>query len=476
MRQNANCLNENDLLLLASGVLAGASRDQAEAHIDGCRTCRMLVGVAAGPSPSDPGPQEPLGVFRPHDLVAGRYQIIRLLGRGGMGEVYEALDTTLAERVALKTIGVESPLDKQGIAHLKAELQLARRVTHPNVCRVFDVGFHETRTVTAGGEHLTIPFLTMEFLNGETLRARITRSGRIEPPAALAIAAQIAAGLDAAHAAGIVHADLKADNVILVPGEADSVRAAITDFGLARRYGAGPLSSRSQPLVGGTIGYIAPEHLDGRRPEPPGDIYSLGVVLFEMLTGQLPFPGNSPLAAAVASVNGVPPSLRDRADVPNGWDGVVRKCLNPRPERRFQTAAEVIAALQPPARPRSTKRRLLAFSGGVMLSGALAVMVLRFSRHEAPGPLPAPAKPIPTAPPRVQPPPERVAPLPSSATAPTTDPGLVSNPAAPARRRRAPAATEKGPARSGQQVIPPVPSAKLPEVEEPGDDDAIDPF
>jgi serine/threonine protein kinase len=384
-----------------------------------------------------------------------------------MGEVYEALDTTLSERVALKTIGVESPLDSQGIARMKAEVQLARRVTHPNVCRVFDVGFHRTQTLTAGGEPLIIPFLTMELLDGETLRARIASKGALAPEAALAIVAQMAAGLDAAHAAGIVHADLKADNVI-VCAPADSPRVVITDFGLARRYRAGSISSSSAGMAGGTVGYMAPEHLDGRRPGPVGDIYSLGVVLFEMLTGKLPFPAKSPLAAAVASVTGAPPSLRDRAGVPAWWDTVIRRCLDPSPERRFQQGAELVAALRSPGRARSRRRNWLVLSAGLLLTIAAALVAVRvLDRRSTVAPVVAEPV-VPPRPPAVAPPP----PSPALSTGPTSDPAPAERPAPPRVVRRRSVAPPPAPSRPTLPLTPQPASVR----EEPGDDDAIDPF
>lgn len=160
------------------------------------------------------------------ELLAGRYRIIALLGRGGMGDVYEAYDTELDERIGLKTVSTRASADPVVITRIKREIQLARRVTHRNVCRLFDVGFDPD---PMSGRETT--FLTMELLRGETLAAHLGRTGPMEPVEALPIIEQVAAGLAAAHAAGVVHRDLKAENVFLEPGERG--RAVVSDFGIA---------------------------------------------------------------------------------------------------------------------------------------------------------------------------------------------------------------------------------------------------
>ena len=472
----SSCLAEHDLLLFAAGGLCGEALTRAESHIDTCRGCRLLLAVAAGPSPAidEPAPlPSALGVFAPGDLVAGRYEVVRLLGAGGMGEVYETVDNTLAERVALKTIGAAAPLDAQGIARLKAEVQTARQVTHPNVCRVFDVGFHLERARTAKNADLTVPFLTMELLVGETLRVRVAREERLDAKEALAILTQMAAGLDAAHAAGIVHADLKSDNVMLVPQAAGRFRAVITDFGLAHQDRVASRTSRSSgALLGGTVGYMAPEQLRGGRPGPAGDIYALGVVLFEMLTGELPFQGDTPLAVALASVKTPPPSLRSFAiEVPASWERVIRRSLDPAAGRRFARAAEMVEALRSvPTSRWSAARKPLVLAGALAAVSVAAVFVARSvpsgatARGEA---APAPAE-------AVQPSTATRAPRLAHMQSPAAAPTAVTPPRRPSLEPAAPA-----PHRPPSRAVPASIKTRAHAVrvpKDPGDDDAIDPF
>ena len=236
--------------------------------------------------------------FAKGDLVAERYRIVRLIGEGGMGEVYEAEDLLLRERVALKTVRHEVASDEKVIERFKREIQLARKVTHPNVCRIFDVGLHRLP-----GTRADLAFLTMELLEGETLAARLTRAGRLSPAEAAPLAVQMAAALDAAHSAGIVHRDFKSANVMLVgDGSASGLglRAVVTDFGLARgKQAATDPNITGDGGVVGSPSYMAPEQVEGKEVTGAADIYALGVVLYEMVTGRLPFVGDTPLSTAV---------------------------------------------------------------------------------------------------------------------------------------------------------------------------------
>jgi eukaryotic-like serine/threonine-protein kinase len=217
--------------------------------------------------------------FSTGELVADRYRIVRFIGQGGMGEVYEADDLELRLRLALKTVRPEIARDQQAIERFKREIRIARKVTHPNVCRIFDLGHH--RRAPSGHE---IIFLTMELLLGETLAERVRRTGRMSTAEALPLAGQITAGLAAAHAAGIVHRDLKADNIILVLSQEgqQTPRARVTDFGLAYA-GAAPdrITDLSTAIEGvaGTPAYMAPEQVEGGKVTAASDIYSLGIVL-----------------------------------------------------------------------------------------------------------------------------------------------------------------------------------------------------
>jgi serine/threonine protein kinase len=188
-----------------------------------------LAGVQTPPNL----PTSSTSAFSKMQILAGRFRILRFVARGGMGEVYEAEDLELNERVALKTVRFEMAHDEKTIERFKREIQLARKVTHASVCRTYDVFRHvDVEGEKAGRETLVV---SMEFLRGTTLSQQIALHGRLKPEFALAIVEQMAAGLEAAHAAGVVHRDFKSANVILVPapGSSGGMRAVITDFGLA---------------------------------------------------------------------------------------------------------------------------------------------------------------------------------------------------------------------------------------------------
>jgi tetratricopeptide (TPR) repeat protein/tRNA A-37 threonylcarbamoyl transferase component Bud32 len=286
-------------------------------------------------------------VFRDGETVAGRYRVVRFLAQGGMGEVYEVEDLELRERAALKTVRPEVGAD-MAVERFRREIQLARKVTHPNVCRIFDVFYH--RAPEAGSDQPII-FLTMELLAGETLSERLRRGAPLPPDEALPIARQVCLGLEAAHQAGIIHRDLKPGNVVLVPARG-GVRAVVTDFGLARLeagHGAEDPAAPSLTGAGGLVGtpaYLAPEQLDGGEISTAVDIYALGIVLYEMATGTVPFVGDSVLATAVKRLKETPVS--PRVHVPGldrRWEAAILRCLEREPAARFGSPLEVLAAL-----------------------------------------------------------------------------------------------------------------------------------
>ncbi|MEO8502846.1 MAG: tetratricopeptide repeat protein [Acidobacteriota bacterium] len=298
-----------------------------------------------------------LPIFFAGDLVAGRYKIKSFLARGGMGEVYEAEDLELNSEVALKTVDPRVAEDERAIERFKREIQLARRVTHPNACRIFDVGFHPLPHGSA------IVFLTMELLRGETLAARLRREGPMPPATALPVLRQVAAGLGAAHKAGIIHRDFKSENVFLVPdpGEEAGLRAVVADFGIAR--GAVEDAANAKlTMAGGVIGtpaYMSPEQLSGDTMTSASDIYALGLVMYEVVTGRLPFQGDTAIATAVKRLTEPPPSPRTYVpDLDRRWEAVILHCLERRPEDRYSTALEAIAALEPDSVVRSASFRV----------------------------------------------------------------------------------------------------------------------
>jgi eukaryotic-like serine/threonine-protein kinase len=321
-------------------------------------------------------------IFRDHQVISRRFEILRFLGRGGMGEVYEARDLDLGERVALKAIRPEISSDPSMLRRFRHELQLARRVTHPNVCRLHHLDSYTLLPGDSGEQGAAIAFITMELLEGETLADRLRRCGRVSPDEAIPVACQMAEGLAAAHRVGVIHRDFKPGNVMLVPEKpaADarilsdqttqslgqgpiepgmlegmppsSVRAVITDFGLAKpTQAAASIHDASSSLIAGrhvigTPAYMAPEQLEGQPATPASDIYALGLVMYEMVTGQRPFTGDSKVTFALKHLNDEPKPPRDIA--PNLdliWDEAILGCLRKRPHERFQSAAEVKAAL-----------------------------------------------------------------------------------------------------------------------------------
>jgi hypothetical protein len=303
----------------------------------------------AGDAADSPSPSLATGT-----TVANRYFVRRRLGRGGMGEVYEAQDVALGENVALKTLRLG--LSGASVDQFRQEAQLARRVTHVNVCRIHDIGHHEG-----------IDFLTMELLAGETLSARLDRVGRLGTEAAHALLAQLCAGVNAAHEAGIVHRDLKCGNIMIVPG-ARGERAVITDFGLALMAGVTPGN------IAGSPAYMAPEQVEGGEVGPAADLYALGVIMFEMVTGKLPFVGDTAEQTARKRLDTPPPSPRTIApDVDARWERAIMRCLARAPGERFPDAGAVLAAVTAPAR-RPTRWRWIVT--GVAFASAIGLALL----------------------------------------------------------------------------------------------------
>jgi hypothetical protein len=313
------------------------------------------------------------------ELLAGRFRLVRFVGRGGMGDVYEAEDQELGERVALKTVRAEIAHLPGAIERFRREIQLARKVTHPNVCRIFDV--FRDRPDGAAANRTAITFFSMELLLGDTLERRLREGGRMTPAEALPVVSQMAEGLGAAHRAGVVHRDFKPANVMLVPASG-AMRAVITDFGLARTYDDGEnLTLRGNIL--GTPSYMAPEQITGAEVTAATDIYALGCVLYEMVTGAPPFVGANSFSTAFKRLQEDPrPPHHSVPGLDPAWDAVILRCLERDPADRFASAPEVAAALGggQVARPSGglrrarRRRRTLIAAGGAAAVAALAVL------------------------------------------------------------------------------------------------------
>lgn len=268
----------------------------------------------------------PVGGFTPGVVLAERYRIIGLLGRGGMGEVYRADDLKLGQPVALKFLPERFAAEKERLERFYAEVRIARQVSHPNVCRVYDVG-------EIDGQH----YLSMEYVDGEDLASLLKRIGRLPPDKALEISRELCAGLAAAHDRGVLHRDLKPSNV-MVDGRG---RARITDFGLAVA-----VSDAQEGEVSGTPAYMAPEQLAGRGASVRSDVYALGLVLYELSTGRKAFDGASldDLRRKHTEETPTAPS-----SVTPGFDPaierVILRCLEKNPAQRPASVAQVAAAL-----------------------------------------------------------------------------------------------------------------------------------
>jgi serine/threonine-protein kinase len=267
------------------------------------------------------------GRFLPGTLLADRYRIIGPLGKGGMGEVYRATDIRLGQTVALKFLPEEAAHDPGTLARFHNEVRVARQVTHPNVCRVYDIG-----------EVAGLPFLSMEFVDGEDLASLLRRIGRLPQDKAIEIARKLCAGLAAAHSQGVLHRDLKPAN-IMIDGRGQVV---ITDFGLAG------LAAEMQgaEIRNGTPAYMAPEQLSGKEVSFHSDLYSLGLVLYEVFTGKKAFEAGTLAEMIRLREAGPPPSLTSIVrDVDPAVERVIARCLDPEPRNRPSSALAISAAL-----------------------------------------------------------------------------------------------------------------------------------
>ncbi len=332
--------------------------------------------MGAEPEPARDPNVDPAGQqLTPGCVLENRFVIGKLLGRGGMGEVYEAEDLRLNRaRIALKTIRPDYISHADVRTRFQREVLLARSIAHPNVCPV-----HEFfSTLSARGE---IWFLTMKLLRGETLSARLKRSGRLPVQEALAIARGVGAALEAAHRAGVVHRDLKPGNIFL-EDQNGGVRPVVTDFGLAKIWAEG---SNDSTAVAGTPGYIAPETLLGRPATPAGDVYCFGVVLRDMIFGQA-----KSATGANAETESIPKDALSR-----GAMNVIRRCMEAKPELRFPSAAAVVEGLDglPRREPMLTSRRkVLAGSVGAIAALAGAGWLSKDSIENLIHPVPRPRR------------------------------------------------------------------------------------
>ena len=267
----------------------------------------------------------------------GPFQIVGPIGKGGMGEVYHARDTRLNRDVALKMLPEGSEADSEDLHRFERETRAVAALNHPNILAIHDTGMHRD-----------LPYAVTELLQGETLAERL-RAGAIASPKATEIACQIADGLAAAHAMGVIHRDVKPENIFLT----HDGRAKILDFGIARienpalRTGRGMASGKtSSVFVLGTAGYIAPEQVRGRRADPRSDVFALGAVYFEMLAGRRAFQRDSAVETLGAVLRDDPRKLSEAQKIPESLRPIVFRCLEKDPADRYQSARDLTMDLR----------------------------------------------------------------------------------------------------------------------------------
>jgi TolB-like protein/Tfp pilus assembly protein PilF/predicted Ser/Thr protein kinase len=315
----------------------------------------------------------PLPKLSTGTTFAGRYQIIEELGEGGMGRVYRVLDKKLDEEVALKLVRPEIAREKRTIERFQNELKLARKISHRNIGRMFDLGEEK-------GTH----YITMEYVPGENLRTMIRMSGQLGVGTAVAVSKKVCEGLTEAHRLGIIHRDLKPSNIMI--DREGNIR--ILDFGIARSVEGKGITGAG--VVIGTPEYMSPEQVEGKETDGRSDIYSLGVVLYEMLTGRVPFDGETPFVIGIKHKSETPRDPRElNPQIPVGLSRLILKCLEKDREKRYQSADDVFAELSaiekgipaaerivPKRKPFTSKEITVTFGLKKVLLPALGVLFL----------------------------------------------------------------------------------------------------
>ena len=261
-------------------------------------------------------------------IIAERYEILGKIGTGGMADVYKAKDHKLNRFVAVKVLKPEFREDTTFIRKFKSEAQAAAVLTHPNIVNVFDVG-----------DDNGVYYIVMELIEGITLKEYISKKGKLSVKEATSIAIQVSMGLEAAHSHGIVHRDVKPQNIII----SMDGKVKVTDFGIARAASSNTISSN----VMGSVHYSSPEQVRGGYSDEKSDIYSLGITMYEMVTGKVPFDGDTTVAIAIKHLQEeiVPPSIYT-PELPHSLEQIILKCTQKSVDRRYQNMEDVIADLK----------------------------------------------------------------------------------------------------------------------------------
>lgn len=306
-----------------------------------CADCGTQLTPIEADSPSDQPSEDihsmptktieaPIEELTTGSIFAGRYKIVTELGKGGMGKVYRAIDQKIDEEIAIKLIKPEISADKKTIERFGNELKMARKIAHRNVCKMYYLGEEK-------GAH----FITMEYVPGEDLKSMIRMSGQLSTGMAIKVAKQVCDGLTEAHRLGVIHRDLKPNNIMIdKAGE-----ARIMDFGIARLLKAKGITGAG--IMIGTPEYMSPEQVEGKEVDQRSDIYSLGVILYEMVTGRVPFEGDTPFTIGMKHKGETPQDPKKlNAQIPEDLNSLILKCLRKEKDQRYQSVGEVRSGLE----------------------------------------------------------------------------------------------------------------------------------